>query len=484
LQVGLREDALAFVVSLAVLVPAAVLVSFRAGARAQPALVPMAAAAAALAVQASSLLLSAVAIGAAALLLGLLFGAESDRPWRGSTWLFTSSLLLAWAGAVVDEQAGTDVYAAIPVTALSAAAFALVALAAVVASGLVPWRPWLAQDWMRGSPLAAPVAAATMFPVGFYLLLRAFDLGQGRYPSVAFNVALGVLGALVAAASALRAQAAPDRVHWLAECLPGLGGAALVGIGFGTVAGLSAAVTLVLAAAMLAGLAPLVPTGDLRWALATAVVVGGAPPTLVFGGRLMALQAGLESSAAGGFLALALLLLWLVVLAAGARLPYLPGSAAGRPSILAAATLLAAALVAGAALGPAQAALAFPAASEVLGAAAGRSVAAQAGITMASGAWPALAVAVPLLLVAAGLVLSARGLPAEPRRRVPMPPPLLSSAFADRARNALRSAAGWRVPATWGIPSPAAVERAAQSDATIWVPAVAAVGAAVFYALR
>src|SRR5205823_3834775 len=87
---------------------------------------------------------------------------------------------------------------------------------------------------------AAGVTAATLLPLGLYLLVRAYELGNGRYPQSWLNLALATWGVLVALGAAVRAQAAPTRSEYMAETVPGLAGFALMSMAIGTVVGLFA----------------------------------------------------------------------------------------------------------------------------------------------------------------------------------------------------------------------------------------------------
>src|SRR5205814_1567265 len=103
---------------------------------------------------------------------------------------------LAWAGVTLQIQAGTAAYAAVPVSALTTQIFALIAIAALLGAGIVPWRGWAVRIWMRPSLRAASVTAATLLPLGLYLLVRAYELGNGRYPQSWLNLALATWGVL------------------------------------------------------------------------------------------------------------------------------------------------------------------------------------------------------------------------------------------------------------------------------------------------
>src|SRR5437660_1280125 len=168
-------------------------------------------------------------------------------------------LALSWAGVILQVVGGTAVYAAVPVSALTVPVFLLLALAALMASGLFPWRGWPAQLWLRPSLRAAGMAIATLYPLGFYLLVRAYEMGDGRYPQPILGVSLACLGVLVALGVAVRAQAAPTRRRYLGEVIPGLGGFALMAIAIGTPVGLVAGIVLLITIGVLTACLPLLP---------------------------------------------------------------------------------------------------------------------------------------------------------------------------------------------------------------------------------
>ena len=57
--------------------------------------------------------------------------------------------------------------------------------------------------------MTAGIAIATLYPLGFYLLVRAYEMGDGHYPQFWFNAGLAAVGVLVAFGAAARAQAVP-----------------------------------------------------------------------------------------------------------------------------------------------------------------------------------------------------------------------------------------------------------------------------------
>src|SRR6202162_2146725 len=204
----LRMDGVAFAFGLVVLVPAAILLTLQPRTWQEGTVAALGVGAAMLAVEAGGVLLTALAGGTAATLGVLQLDIEDIRaprpPWGA---LLAAWLALSWAGAILQVVGGTAVYAAVPVSALTVPVFSLLAVAALMASGLFPWRGWPAQLWSRPSLRAAGMAVATLYPLGFYLLVRAYEMGNGRYPLPILNVVLACLGLLVALGVALRAAA-------------------------------------------------------------------------------------------------------------------------------------------------------------------------------------------------------------------------------------------------------------------------------------
>src|SRR5260370_41747592 len=107
-----------------------------------------------------------------------------------------------------------------------------------MASGLVPWRSWPAQVRPRPSLPAAGLVIATLYPLGLYLLVRAYDMGGGRYPHAALNAILASLGVAVALGAAARAQPSATRRELPGGGNPGLGGVAVMSVALGTPTGL------------------------------------------------------------------------------------------------------------------------------------------------------------------------------------------------------------------------------------------------------
>src|ERR1700676_4604124 len=225
----LRLDAVAFAFGLIVLVPAALVLTLQRRTWQEAALGALGVATAMAAIEAGGVVLTALAGGTAATLAIIQLDGEDIRAPR-PRW---SMLLAAWlslssAGVILQVRSGTAAYSAVPVSALTAPVFALIAFAGVLASGLVPWRSWPAQVWSRPSLRAAGLVVATLYPLGFYLLVRAYELGDGSYPHVAFNAVLASWGVVVALGAAVRAQAATTRRGFLGEVIPGMGGFALM----------------------------------------------------------------------------------------------------------------------------------------------------------------------------------------------------------------------------------------------------------------
>lgn len=447
----LRLDAVVFVFVLLILVPSAILLTVQPRAWQESTAAVLGVAAAVLAVEAGNVLFTALAGGTAATLAVLQLDMENIKAPRPS-WgmLLAAWLALAWAGVILQVRGGTDSYVAVPESALTPAVFGLLALSAVMASGLIPWFGWPRHLWSRPSLRSAGMVLATLHPLGFYLLVRAYEMGAGAYPNAAFNVGLSALGLLVAIAAAVRSQAATTRRDYLGDVIPGLAGFALMALGLGSPLGLVGAIALLCAAALVTAYLPLLPDRTSRpvpiLAIAAAV---GVPPGLAFGARLLGLQAAFESGELLGLIGVAGAAVWLLSAAAAARAIRLP---AGRPRGPDAGTLtdvgvstpavvaLSGALVAA---GPALAllvnTLALPATNAVMtvppGVLAGGSVA----VDSVASVLPAVALLTPvLLLVVAGLVIAERA--AGARAAGPTPPLLpvptgAAAALASRARS-------------------------------------------------
>ena len=422
----LRLNAVSFAFCLFVLAPVATLLTFQRSP--SPPLAMLATATSLLTLLAGGLILAVLAWGATFLLVALLVQAggaaqpAATRFRQQAAWL-----LLIWAAAALWARGGTDQYAAIPVSALSAPIFGLVALGAVIASGLVPWKPWPALLWEKLPPELAGISIVSLYFTGFYLLVRMYETGDGRLPGSIFNLALAGLGAGCALCAALRAQAAPTRRAYLAEALPMAGGFALLALGLGTALGLAAAIGTLAVASLLAALLPLVNDEALSAPLIlTLAVAVGLPPTAVFGTRLLDLQAAVESNEAGGYLALVAAAAWLIGIAAGARAVRLTPRTQAAGGSPVGALLVAALLVAGgAALGALQAAIAIPAAADVITFPGTALTGTPFATAAASGSWPAVALGGLAVLAVMALAVAGRSR-AVPALSGPEPPPLLT----------------------------------------------------------
>jgi hypothetical protein len=325
---------------------------------------------------------------------------------------------------------------------VTASLFTLLAAAAVLASGLLPWRTWSTRLWTRPSLRATGIAVATLYPLGFYLLVRAYELGDGRYPSLLFNVLLAVLGLGVAFAAAARAQAAATRREFLSEVIPGLGGFALTAIALGTALGLVAGLVILATAAAFAACLSLLPDRTGMESLVTVAAAVGLPPGLAFGARVLGIEATFEAGDFLGLIGVAGAAVWATWMVAGARAIGLPGGR-GHPSaetfprvamLIAAATLLAGPGIAAFQLG-----FANPVASEVM-----RSSAASLGggltsVITVSSVLPAVTLFAPLLVIAVVVYAVAGRSAIKTQAR----PPLFNfpaGAALGRARAAIRSA--------------------------------------------
>ena len=439
----LRLDAVAFAFGLMVLVPAAVVLTLQRRTWQEAALGALGVAAAIAAIEAGGVVLTALAGGTAATLAIIQLDTEDVRAPRPRwSMLFAAWLALSWAGVILQVRSGTAAYAAVPVSALTAPVFALIAFAGLIASGLVPWRSWPAEVWSRSSLRAGGVVVATLYPLGFYLLVRAYEMGDGRYPHIAFHAVLASLGVVVAFGAAARAQSAATRRGFLAEVIPGIGGFALMTVALGTPFGLVAGLmTLAFAAAMTAALSLLPDRGGPATLIVVAAAVG-LPPALGFGARVVGIESTFEAGGFFGFIGVAGTMVWVLWMVAGARATGLP---AGRGRPLAetfprvAMAIAALAIIAGPAMGVIQTAFANPAQADVMPLPAGSAGGGLTSVVTVTTVLPVVALFVPLLIIGV-LAFGAAGTAAirtQPR------PSLFSAPWAgatERLRQAVASA--------------------------------------------
>ena len=421
----LRLDAVTVLFWLTVLAPAALLLTFQRRTSGQAAaLAGLAVAAALSALAAGSVVLTAFGLGLCASLVLVLLCQEEPGATRACWVAVTCAwLLLAWTAVLLEFAGGTSAYDAVPVTALGMPPLALLALAALLCSGLLPWRTWVSEAWSRGRLEAGSLAVALLVPIGLSPLVRAYGLGAGQLPGARLGQVLTALGAAAALGAAVRAQAASSRRGVLAEAVPFAGGMALVALGLGTPLGMVAALTGLAAMGAAAGLAPLAADGRGPLVGIAIALLAGAPPALLFGGWLLAVQAALEAGGASALLGLAAAAAWLLALAAAARaarLPVAPPDADPAPSpsgVLAGVTV---ALVGGVGLTSLLAFFAIPAAAEVMPPT-GRAVqsavspaailgASTLTVSTASGGWAAVLLAGPLVALGVAGAVVARAL--------------------------------------------------------------------------
>src|SRR5579859_2551268 len=478
----LRLDTVALVFSLVVVVPAATLLTLQPRTWQESTVAALGVAAAVLAVEAGGVLLTAIAGCTAATLAVIQLDVEDLRAPRPSwAMLLGAWLALAWAGVVLQVHGGTAVYSAVPVSAMTVPVFALIAIAAVFGSGFLPWRGWASRLWARPSLRAAGMAVTTLQPLGLYLLVRAYELGDGRYPQSSLNLVLAAWGVLVAFGAAARAQAATTRREYMAEVLPGLAGFALMSLAVGSALGLVAALILVATSAVIAICLPLLPERGGPPSLLVAAAAAGVPPSLAFGGRLLGLGAAFEAGGAMGLIGLAGVATWLLAAAAAARSVGLPAGH-GRPAAetlpRVAAVLGGVAIAAGPALGLAFIAAAT-AASDVMstqGLGLGNGV---VSVTTVSTLIPVVALLGPLLLVGAVALAFARPVPATARSDA-RPPlfKLYGTGAAARVMEGVRKAA---VPGEYrSLFNPRALETAAAGGTPmLWLASLVALAFAV-----
>lgn len=404
-SLDLRIDAVTFAFGLMITIPAAVLLTLQPRAWQETALSLLGVAAAMSAVEAGGVVLTAIA-GSTAATLALVYLQTEDPGAPRPTWglLLAGWLALAWVGVILQVGGGTAVYTAVPVSTVTVPVFIVLAASAVLVSCLFPWRAWPAQLWTRPSLRAAGITVATLYPLGFYILVRAYELGAGRYPSIAFNVLLALTGVAIAVACAARAQAAPSRREFFAEVVPGFGGFALTAIALGTPLSLvSGLVTLASASALVACLALLPDRAGVAPLVAIAAAIG-LPPGIVFASRVIGIEAAFEAGELIGLIGLAGAAVWALWVVAGARATGLPGGR-GHPLVetfpRVSTAIAAGTVVAGPAVAVFQLGFANPAAAEVMQSAAGSLAGGATSVATESSVLPAVTLLVPLLLVAA-----------------------------------------------------------------------------------
>ena len=480
-ELDLRLDAVGFAFGLIVLLPAAVLLSLQPRTWQEGTVAAVGVAAAMLAIEAGGVLLTALAGGTVATLAVIQLDIEDARaprpPWGN---LLAAWLALAWAGAILQVVSGTAVYAAVPVSALTIPVFSLLAAAALMASGLFPWRGWAAELWSRPSLRASGMAVATLYPLGFYLLVRAYEMGNGRYPQLVLNVALAVLGILIALGAAVRAQSATTRREYLGEVIPGFGGFALMAIALGTPLGLVAGLVTLATAAVLTASLPLLPDRAGPASLLVIAAAAGLPPGLAFGARVVGLEATFEAGDLLGLIGIAGAVVWVISMVAAARAIGLPagrGHPANETFPRIAMALAALTLAAGPALALVQSVFATPAQAELIPLPEGSLGGGLTTVVSVSTVLPAVTLFAPLLLLA-GLayafagVFNIRGQQRPPLFAVP------GAAVATRVWEVVRAAT---VPEQYrSIVNPRALEAAAAGGRPfLWLAALVALAYAV-----
>ncbi len=477
----LRIDAVAFAFGLMVLVPAALALTLQRRTWQEATVGALGVAAAIGAVEAGGVVLTALAGGTAATLAVVQLDTEDIRAPRPRwSMLLAAWLALSWAGVILQVRGGTAAYAAVPVSALTSPVFALIAFAGLMASGLFPWRSWPAQVWSRPSLRAAGLVVATLYPLGFYLLVRAYEMGGGQYPHVAFNAVLASWGVVVALGAAARAQAAATRREFLAEVIPGLGGFALMTVALGTPLGLVAGLIGLAAAAAMTACLSLLPDRFGPASLVAIAAAVGLPPGLAFGARIVGIEATFEAGNFYGLIGVAGAVTWVLWMVAGARAIGLPAGR-GRPSNetfpRAAMMIAALTLAAGPALAVIQSAFANPAQANVMPLPGGSLGGGLTSVVTVSTVLPALALFVPLLIIA---VLAYGAASTALIRTQPRPPlfTLPGAGAIDRVRRLVTEAS---VPEQYrSLINPGGLENAvAGGKPLLWLGALVALAFAV-----
>ena len=403
----IRVDGVTFAFGLMVVLPTAVLLTLQPRAWQQSVLSMLGLTSAMAALEAGGAVLTAIAGGTAATLAMVLLDTEDPRAPRPSWGLLLAGwLALAWVGVILQVSGGTAVYSAVPLAAVSVPVFTLLAMAAVLASCLFPWRTWPAQLWSRSTLRAAGVSVATLYPLGFYLLVRGYELGGGRYPHPVFNVALAMIGILAALAAAMRAQRATTRREFLGEVIPGLGGFALMAVALGTPLGMVAGLVLLATTSALVACFALLPDRAGIQSLFAIAAAVGLPPGIAFGGRVIGIEATFE---AGEFLGLIGIFaagawaLWMVGSARALGLPGGRGHPANETFPRLSMAIAAVTLAAGPALAVFQFGLANPVVAQVMPPSAGALGGGLTSVVTVSSVLPVVTLMAPLLLMGIGI---------------------------------------------------------------------------------
>src|SRR5437870_4091941 len=196
---GLRLDAVSMAFCVLVLVPLGLLLTFQRRTPFQCTLAELAALAAVCAIESDRLLLTALAFSVCVTVLVSALRHEDERGLQA--FLISQRvawLLLLWAAVLLEVGGGTSNFAAVPVTALGPPLFLLLAVVAVLASGVLPMGTWLPLIWARPRLEAGSLAVSVLVPLGFLLLVRAYGLGGGRWPGLWLNLLLALLGTATA----------------------------------------------------------------------------------------------------------------------------------------------------------------------------------------------------------------------------------------------------------------------------------------------
>jgi len=438
----LRVDAVTFAFGLMIAAPTALMLTLQPRTWQEATVSLLAMTASVAAIEGGGVVLTAIAGGTAATLAVVLLDTEDARARRPSWALLLAGwLALSWVGVIFQVGGGTAVYSAIPVATITAPLFGVLALAALLVSCLFPWRTWPAHVWARPSLRAAGVTVATLFPLGFYILVRAYELGDGRYPHALFNVGLAVIGVAGAFAAGARAQAAATRREFLGEVIPFFGGFALVAIAMGTALGLVAGIVILATAAALVACLTLLPDRAGLAPLVTIAAAVGLPPGIAFGARVVAVESSFEAGDFVGLVGIAGMAAWAILMVAGARAIGLPGGrghAASEtfPRVSLVIALLT--LAAGPALAAVQFGFADPLAAEVMPGSAGSLGGGLVSVVTVSSVLPALTLFAPLLLLAV-LLYTVVGTSAIQTQARPAVFKMPAAAVLEQARASLRA---------------------------------------------
>jgi hypothetical protein len=310
----------------------------------------------------------------------------------------------------------------------------------------------------------AGITIATLYPLGFYLLVRGYEMGGGHYPHPLANALLSSFGVAVTLGAAFRAQSASSRREFLGEVIPGFGGFALMALALGTPLGLTSALVMLLTAAAMTACLPLLPDRGGLASLVAIAAAAGLPPGLAFGSRVVGVGSTFEVGDFIGLIGVAGAAAWAIWMVAAETFP--------RVALVIAVLTL----VAGPALALIQTGFANPVQAAVMQSSTAVGVS-LTSVVMVSTVLPAVSLFIPLLLIGAAAYMSVGDLGIRGQAR-PKLFALPAIKAVQRVRDVVRAA---RVPEQYrSIVGVAELEvAAAGGNPLFWLAALVALTFAV-----